>query len=100
MSLGTEALASTLTTITTMRATTLVFTTLSLLGSSVRSSVIHPLFVQSGGAWSGGEDAVKVPVILGVMSACPDAILCESVFDHVLQRIGEKIDLGLSFIGK
>lgn len=42
----------------------------------------------------------KVPVLLGVMSACPDALMCESVFDHVLQRVGDKVDLSLTFIGK
>jgi hypothetical protein len=42
--------------------------------------------------------AVKVPVVLGVMSRCPDTILCESVFDTVLKEVGDKIDLSLSFI--
>ncbi|CAL1700956.1 unnamed protein product [Somion occarium] len=46
---------------------------------------------------SGGS---KVPVVLGVMSRCPDAILCESVFDDVVSRTGDKIDLSLTFIGK
>lgn len=46
------------------------------------------------------RDDVKVPVILGVMSRCPDAIFCESVFDRVLQRVGDKVDLSLTFIGK
>ncbi|KAJ3531835.1 hypothetical protein NM688_g7514 [Phlebia brevispora] len=45
------------------------------------------------------DKEVKVPVVLGVMSACPDAILCESVFDHVLQQVGEKVDLSLTFLG-
>lgn len=43
---------------------------------------------------------VKVPVTLGVMSRCPDAILCESVFDKVLARVGDKVQMSLSFIGK
>lgn len=42
----------------------------------------------------------KVPVLLGVMSACPDALVCESVFNRVLQRVGDKIDLSLTFIGQ
>ncbi|KAH8105958.1 hypothetical protein BXZ70DRAFT_917558 [Cristinia sonorae] len=42
---------------------------------------------------------VKVPVVLGVMSQCPDAILCESVFNDVIQEAGDKIDLSLTFIG-
>lgn len=46
------------------------------------------------------DEDVKVPVVLGVMSACPDALLCESVFDRVLKRVGNKIDLSLTFIGQ
>ncbi|KAG1755701.1 hypothetical protein EDB19DRAFT_1625282 [Suillus lakei] len=46
------------------------------------------------------SDNVKVPVVLGVMSRCPDAILCESVFNRVLQRAGEKVDISLLFIAK
>lgn len=42
----------------------------------------------------------KVPVILGVMSQCPDAIYCESVFDKVLKEVGDIVDLQLSFIGR
>jgi len=34
------------------------------------------------------------------MSRCPDAILCESVFDRVLQRAGGKVDISLSFVAK
>ncbi|EJF61129.1 hypothetical protein BD309DRAFT_947563 [Dichomitus squalens] len=79
------------------------FAALSLLAHVfpiVHATVLYPLIVQSGGPWSGAEDAVKVPVTLGVMSACPDAILCESVFDHVVQRVADKVDLTLTFIGK
>ncbi len=43
---------------------------------------------------------VKVPVTLGVMSRCPDALICEAVFDKVVTKIGDKIELSLSFIGK
>ncbi|OCH92875.1 hypothetical protein OBBRIDRAFT_750437 [Obba rivulosa] len=43
--------------------------------------------------------AVKVPVILGVMSRCPDAHLCETVFDQVLHQVSDKVVLQLSFIG-
>ena len=42
----------------------------------------------------------KVPVELGVMSRCPDALLCENVFDHVLQRVPNKVDLTLRYIAK
>ncbi|KZT60721.1 hypothetical protein CALCODRAFT_428857 [Calocera cornea HHB12733] len=37
---------------------------------------------------------------LGVMSRCPDAALCESVFDDVLERVGQKAALDLTFIAK
>ncbi len=45
-------------------------------------------------------DDVKVPVVLGVMSRCPDALLCESVFDQVLKRVGDRANMSLSFIAK
>ena len=45
-------------------------------------------------------DDVKVPVILGVMSRCPDALLCESVFDTVLEKVEGKVNLTLSFLGE
>jgi hypothetical protein len=43
---------------------------------------------------------VKVPVVLGVMSACPDALFCESLFNDVLTQVPDKVELSLSFIGK
>ncbi|KAH9951687.1 hypothetical protein B0H21DRAFT_717093 [Amylocystis lapponica] len=46
------------------------------------------------------KDDVKVPVTLAVMSRCPDALLCESVFDHVLRRVGSKVDMSLTFVGR
>ena len=42
----------------------------------------------------------KVPVILGVMSRCPDAVLCEAVFDQVLKKVGDKVDLSLTFVAQ
>ncbi|KAG1754030.1 uncharacterized protein EDB91DRAFT_1101266 [Suillus paluster] len=73
---------------------------LSLFGLfSVAVALAPPLTVQDHfqTTISGG---VKVPVVLGVMSRCPDAILCESVFDRVLQRVGDKVDISLSFIAQ
>ncbi|KAH9900000.1 hypothetical protein C8Q73DRAFT_681632 [Cubamyces lactineus] len=58
-----------------------------------------PLAVQSDNAYEGSFGDVKVPVVLGVMSRCPDAILCETVFDHVLEKVSDKVDLSLTFIG-
>jgi len=44
---------------------------------------------------------VRVPVTLAVMSACPDAIICESVFDEVIGRLGHfKVAIGLTYIGR
>ena len=45
------------------------------------------------------EDEVKVPVVLGVMSQCPDALICEATMDKVLSQVNDKVDLSLSFIG-
>ena len=46
-------------------------------------------------------EPARVPVLLGVMSKCPDAIFCEGFFDKVLKKVGhDKVDLKLSFIGR
>ncbi|KIJ20012.1 hypothetical protein PAXINDRAFT_67920 [Paxillus involutus ATCC 200175] len=63
----------------------------------VAQAASHPLTVQDNSQIIVDED-VKVPVVLGVMSRCPDAILCETVWDRVLQRVGDKVDISLSFI--
>lgn len=34
------------------------------------------------------------------MSKCPDALLCESVFDQVIQKVGDKTDLALLYVAK
>ncbi|KAH9060891.1 hypothetical protein EDB87DRAFT_1808038 [Lactarius vividus] len=43
---------------------------------------------------------LRVPVTLGVMSRCPDALLCETLFDKVIPKVAEKIDLSLAFIAR
>jgi len=43
---------------------------------------------------------IKVPVQLGVMSRCPDALLCESTFNEVLSRVIDKVDFSLVYIAK
>jgi len=43
---------------------------------------------------------VKVPVQLGVMSRCPDALLCESVFNQVLEKVARKIKLSLTYVAE
>jgi hypothetical protein len=66
------------------------------------------LMLQFFNFWPGGpaqdmlgllDDDVKVPVTLGVMSQCPDALICEATMDKVLNQVGDKIELSLSFIG-
>ena len=74
-----------------------VLALLSLCGST--QAVVHPLTVQDDSQMTPLED-IKVPVVLGVMSRCPDAMLCEAVWDRVLQRVGDKVDISLSFIAK
>ncbi|KAF8076375.1 hypothetical protein FPV67DRAFT_1405948 [Lyophyllum atratum] len=46
------------------------------------------------------SDDVKVPVQLGVMSRCPDALLCESVFNDVVQKASDKMNLSLVYVAK
>ncbi|KAF8165355.1 hypothetical protein B0H34DRAFT_234914 [Crassisporium funariophilum] len=43
---------------------------------------------------------IKVPVQLGVMSRCPDALLCESTFNDVLTHVKDKVDLSLIYVAK
>lgn len=42
----------------------------------------------------------RVPVQLGVMSRCPDALLCESRFNQVLDQVSDKVDLSLVYVAK
>ncbi|KAJ7095374.1 hypothetical protein B0H15DRAFT_921502 [Mycena belliarum] len=44
------------------------------------------------------KSVTRVPVELGVMSRCPDALLCESVFDRVLEQVSSKINLKLVYV--
>lgn len=78
----------------------MMLTALALLSLCVSTqAAVHPLTVQDDPQIIFTED-VKVPVVLGVMSRCPDAMLCEAVWDRVLQRVGDKVDISLSFIAK
>jgi hypothetical protein len=45
-------------------------------------------------------DGIRVPVTLGVMSQCPDAMLCESVFDRVLKEVMDIVDMQLTYLGQ
>ncbi|KAI0638055.1 hypothetical protein C8Q77DRAFT_1214969 [Trametes polyzona] len=73
---------------------------LASLAAVAYGAATGPLNVQTNEAYAANYDDVKVPVVLGVMSRCPDAVLCETVFDRVVERVADKIDLSLTFIGK
>lgn len=45
-------------------------------------------------------EAIKVPVTLGVMSRCPDALLCEALFDQIIPRVADKVDFSLTYVAK
>lgn len=49
---------------------------------------------------SDGLIITRVPVQLGVMSKCPDALLCESTFNAVIEKVGDKIDMSLVYIAE
>lgn len=46
------------------------------------------------------ENVTRVPITLGVMSRCPDALLCEAVLDTAFQKVWPLISLDLTFIAK
>ncbi|KZS91225.1 hypothetical protein SISNIDRAFT_517164 [Sistotremastrum niveocremeum HHB9708] len=72
----------------------LTLTLTNLIDVSARQIPQSPLSVNKE------DDHPKVPIVLGVMSKCPDAFLCESIFDQVLKRVGPKVDLELTFVAK
>ena len=78
----------------------LIFLLPSELSPSLWKRLQHPLRTTSDLTDKWTLDDVKVPVVLGVMSRCPDALLCESVFDDVLKEVGNKVNMSLSFIAK
>jgi len=43
---------------------------------------------------------IKVQVQLGVMSRCPDALLCESRFNEVMDRVADKVELSFVYVAK
>jgi len=86
----------------TMKYATTFLTVLSLLlVRTTHAFVLIPLHLTNQYATESilRVTDVKVPVTLGVMSRCPDALLCEAVFDRVLPKVDNKINLTLSFIG-
>jgi len=75
----------------------------AVFAAVVAASITPGLHVQHESGSQYGlalGEPVKVPVVLGVMSRCPDAIKCESVLDEVVKKMDDKIDLSLTFIGK
>ena len=67
--------------------------------STAAVALTSPLVVQDNLQQVLSANDVKVPVKLGVMSRCPDAMLCESVFETVFESVGHKMDFSLTFIG-
>jgi len=66
----------------------------SVLSLSLVAVYASPRAVQK--PWSAST--IRVPVTLGVMSRCPDALLCETLFDNVIPRVAEKINLSLVYV--
>ncbi|KAH8999042.1 hypothetical protein EDB92DRAFT_1832143 [Lactarius akahatsu] len=76
-----------------------IIQTLSLFFTAAHASSI----TDAQDSWSipgSFTNNLRVPVILGVMSRCPDALLCETLFDKVIPKVAEKIDLSLTFIAR
>lgn len=57
-------------------------------------------FVVNHGPTNTNDDVIKVPLALAVMSRCPDGILCETVFDEVLETVRDIVNLELIYVGK
>jgi len=75
-----------------------LFRLLSVLPTAVSGLHLPWLILQGTVPWYAVD--VRVPVQLGVMSRCPDALLCESVFNAVLKEVADKVDLSLVYIAK
>lgn len=76
-----------------------IIQTLSLFFVAVHASSV----TDAQGSWSipgSFTNNLRVPVTLGVMSRCPDALLCETLFDKVIPKVADKIDLSLAFIAR
>ncbi|EIM85632.1 uncharacterized protein STEHIDRAFT_81113 [Stereum hirsutum FP-91666 SS1] len=76
---------------------------LPILAASSAMLMLNPLGAQepftTNPTTPSPFDDVKVPVTLGVMSRCPDAQLCEAVFDQVLKKVRDKVEFSLTFVG-
>ncbi|KAJ7498934.1 hypothetical protein FB451DRAFT_1203528 [Mycena latifolia] len=67
---------------------------------SVVAGALSPSFSGDSAQLVLQEGAIKVPVELGVMSRCPDALFCEGVFDQVLKVVGPKADIKLVYVAE
>ncbi|CEQ43006.1 SPOSA6832_04880, partial [Sporobolomyces salmonicolor] len=98
-----------------LQPTMRVLPLLSLLSLSAASPIQLPLLWPSPFPSSPrvNSTSTKVPLTLGVMSKCPDAEICETVMDRVLDThtggiggggkdevVGDLVKLGLVFIAK
>ena len=74
----------------------MILSTLTLRLSLAASMLARPVEQVT---WSSPLTSdVKVPIMLGVMSRFPDALMCESVFNQVLPKVEGKIDLALTYV--
>jgi hypothetical protein len=71
----------------------------SLFLPAVVVALAPPLVLQDDALLRMDTD-IRVPVTLGVMSQCPDAMLCEAVFDQVLKRVMDIVDLNLTYVAR
>lgn len=78
-------------------SSTTMFPTIALSALALYLATVFATRQVAQQSWSTA-DALRVPVMLGVMSRCPDALLCETLFDKVIPRVAEKIDLSLAYV--
>jgi len=77
-----------------MTATTVLPALAALFLPSLVQASVTPFRVQDDITVYGS----KVPVVLGVRSRDKDALLCQSVFDQVLKRVPDKVDLSFAYV--
>lgn len=77
-----------------------VVQTLSLYFVAAHASSIITDAQESWSIPNSFTDGLRVPVILGVMSRCPDALLCETLFDKVIPKVAEKIEVSLAYVAR
>lgn len=75
-----------------------IFSPMALLFLPAVVLALGPIVVQDGTLLQHND--VKVPVTLGVMSQCPDAMLCEAVFDQVLKKVIGIVDIQLTYVAQ